>query len=85
MTLDIQTKPRVVGPDSFYDDSEWLAIRGTVIVASFEADCIECAWGIRDELYPSCQVAMVPGESYRDNICIRDKNRLLKLQREGHP
>ena len=81
-TLDTLNKLNVPGPDYIFNSEEWLVIRGDRIVGVFEADCVECAWEVRDMRFKGCQVAMVPNESRRRDMCVRKENALRKLQRE---
>lgn len=46
--------------DTDHRQIDFHMVEGQVIVAIIEADCVECAFKIRDEKYPRCRL-----DSYR--------------------
>jgi len=63
----------------------YLIYQGMVIVAIIEADCVECAWKIRDAQYPGCLVSVPLNEKWQFGMCIHTARKLQRQHKDMEP
>lgn len=79
-----QTETGLVGPPLPHPNLDFHVIQGQVIVATIAADCVECAFKIRDEKYPGGIIGWICDEHHKTGHCTRTEDPVEAYYRAGY-